>query len=92
MRKAARLVVEGKVQGVGFRWWTVGQASRLGLAGWVRNRRDGTVEILAIGDPAAIDQFAQVCAAGPAGARVDRVERRPAEDDGSAGFEDRPTV
>ena len=92
MRQAARLIVEGRVQGVGFRWWTLGEASRLGLAGWVRNRRDGGVEVLAMGDPAALDRLAELCAAGPPGARVDRLERLPADDDGSATFEQRPTV
>jgi acylphosphatase len=86
------MFIEGKVQGVGFRWWTVGEAARLGLAGWVRNRRDGRVEVLAIGDPAVLDRLAELCAAGPSGARVDRIERLPAEDDGSVGFEERPTL
>ena len=92
MREAARFIVEGRVQGVGFRWWTVREASRLGISGWVRNRRDGSVELLAIGEPAALDRLANRCAEGPSGARVDRVQRLAAEDDGSAGFEERSTV
>jgi acylphosphatase len=89
---AERLIVSGRVQGVGFRWWTRGQARRLGLRGWARNRSDGTVEILAIGPQAAIDRLAEACARGPEGARPHGVERAAATDDGSAGFEQRPTV
>ncbi len=88
---AERLSITGRVHGVGYRWWTIGTAGRLGLRGWVRNLPDGSVEILAIGDMAALDRLAAQCAAGPPGARVDAVERRPAEDDGSAGFRRHPT-
>lgn len=49
MADARRLTVRGRVQGVGFRAWTVREAKALGLDGWVRNRRDGTVEVLACG-------------------------------------------
>ncbi|MBS0295338.1 MAG: acylphosphatase [Proteobacteria bacterium] len=91
-RHAERLIVEGRVQGVGYRWWTLGQARRLGLYGWVRNRLDGTVEILAIGADAAIDALAEACRQGPSPARVSAVTRTPAEDDGAAGFVDRPTA
>jgi acylphosphatase len=90
-RNAESLLVVGKVQGVGFRWWTVGAAQRLGLSGWVRNLTDGTVEILAIGEPAAIDRLAQACREGPTGARVEDVERAPADDDGSKDFQEAPT-
>jgi len=51
---AMRLVVSGRVQGVGFRWWTQNTARALGVAGSVRNLPDGTVEILAQGDPDAV--------------------------------------
>jgi acylphosphatase len=86
------LEIEGRVQGVGFRWWTVGQAQQLGLSGWVRNRRDGSVEVLAIGEPQALEALAAACGKGPAHAEVRSVRRSPAEDDGSQGFEERPTV
>jgi acylphosphatase len=92
MREAERLIIEGRVQGVGFRWWTAGEASRLQLDGWVRNRADGSVEVLAIGHRPGLDRLAALCAAGPPGARVDRVERQEAEDDGSTGFSQRPAL
>ena len=90
--EATRLVIQGRVQGVGFRWWTVNEALRLGLRGWVRNRADGSVELLAIGEPAVLDRLAERCATGPAGAAVERVDRFPAEDDASFGFAQRPTA
>jgi acylphosphatase len=89
---AARLVVTGRVQGVGYRWWTVGTAQRLGLSGWVRNRRDGSVEIQANGPADRLDALALACETGPRAARVDAVQRFPAEDDGTSGFEERPTI
>jgi acylphosphatase len=91
-RQAVRLILEGRVQGVGYRWWTEREAARLGLEGWVRNRRDGTVELMAIGPPEALERLVARCATGPAGARVDRAVRSDAEDDGSIGFAQRPTV
>jgi acylphosphatase len=89
---AASFRIEGRVQGVGFRWWTVGEARRLGVAGWVRNRRDGSVEVLAIGDPDALAAMAKVLGEGPPGARVAHVTRYEARDDGSSGFEQHPTI
>ena len=91
-RTAASLRIEGRVQGVGYRWWAVGEAERLGLCGWARNRLDGSVEILAIGEPAAIDALEQACAEGPPAARVAGVRRSPAEDDGTHGFGQRHTI
>jgi acylphosphatase len=91
-RVAATLRIEGRVQGVGYRWWAVGEAQRLGLSGWARNRRDGSVEILAIGEPAAVAALERACASGPAAAQVTAVTRTPAEDDGAQGFRQRETV
>jgi acylphosphatase len=90
-RSAERLIVEGRVQGVGFRAWTVRTAERLGLDGWVRNRRDGSVEILAVGTTDAVDALAAAVAEGPPAARVDAVGRLEAQDDASEGFEERAT-
>jgi acylphosphatase len=92
VRRAETFRIEGRVQGVGYRWWAVGAARRLGLCGWVRNRRDGSVELLAIGDAEAIDRLAELCREGPPAAAVTAVSRTPAQDDGSESFEERATV
>lgn len=89
---AAVFRIEGRVQGVGYRWWAVGQARALGLRGWVRNRRDGSVELLAIGEAGALDALARACAEGPAAAAVTAVARSEAEDDGSREFTEKATV
>jgi acylphosphatase len=88
---AERLVIAGRVQGVWYRAWTVENATGLGLRGWVRNRADGTVEALLIGSRSAVDRMAERCREGPPKARVTDVERFPAADDGSRGFEQRRT-
>jgi acylphosphatase len=67
------LVVRGRVQGVGFRWFVRERARRWGLTGWVRNRADGTVEVAARGDPASLDGLRRDVAAGPPNAVVDSV-------------------
>jgi acylphosphatase len=89
---AARLVITGRVQGVGFRAWTQREARRRGLRGWVRNRSDGSVEALLIGDAASVDNLAEACRRGPIMARVDDVARAPAADDGSTDFAERSSV
>lgn len=78
-----RLAVSGRVQGVAFRVATQRVAIRLRVAGWVRNLPDGSVEILAQGDPLAIDELKAWCHQGPQGARVDRVaaQREIVQDD-----------
>jgi acylphosphatase len=92
VREARRIVVEGRVQGVGFRWWVVEQARGLGLDGWVRNRRDGSVEVLAIGEADAVARLGRACEAGPSAASVRSVTVEAAADDGSAGFEQKATL
>jgi len=91
-REAVRITVEGHVQGVGFRWWVVEQGRRLGLEGWVRNRRDGSVEVLAIGEVDDIVRLRGACGSGPAGATVRSVTVETATDDGSTGFEQKATL
>ena len=70
---ARHLRIEGRVHGVGYRDWLVREASRLGLYGWVRNRRDGSVEALVAGDEASVRSLLSSCRRGPALARVDRI-------------------
>jgi acylphosphatase len=89
---AARLVITGLVQGVGFRAWTRREADRRGLRGWVRNRSDGSVEALLIGEARAVDAMVDACGQGPGMAQVDGVSRAPAEDDGSKAFAERGTA
>ncbi|MCM8594630.1 acylphosphatase [Accumulibacter sp.] len=67
------LRVHGRVQGVGYRWTLCAEAERLGLSGWVRNRRDGSVEALVSGMPEAIDALVVWAWRGPSMARVERV-------------------
>ena len=66
--------VRGRVQGVGFRWWTRRRASDLGLRGTVRNRPDGSVEVHAAGEPDTLEAFAAELDVGPLGARVEGVD------------------
>ena len=68
-----RLLVSGRVQGVGFRWFVREAARRHRLAGWVRNRPDGTVELEASGEDGSVHQFLSVIREGPPGARVEEV-------------------
>lgn len=74
--KKVQLVVRGRVQGVYFRASTQREARRLGLTGWVRNRPDGSVEIVAEGEEVAIRELFGWAQKGPSAARVDRVETR----------------
>jgi acylphosphatase len=86
-----RLRITGKVQGVGYRIWAMRTAANLGLRGWVRNRRDGSVEVLVTGAPEAVAAMVEACRQGPRGARVSEVTAADAEDDGSLGFSALPT-
>jgi len=86
------LAVRGRVQGVFYRGWTVDQATELGLAGWVRNRRDGSVEILAEGPEEAVAALIERCRHGPPAARVDHVEVEEADEPAPPGFTQRPTL
>ena len=68
------VVVHGRVQGVGYRMWTEDLAERLGLEGWVRNRRDGSVEAVFAGPEQAVAKAIEACRRGPRGARVEAVD------------------
>ena len=82
---SVRFIVTGRVQGVGFRWFVVRRARALGLGGYVRNREDGSVEVVVLGEPDAVDQLAVALAEGPAAARVTKVVRSEAPDPVDAG-------
>ena len=73
-----QLEVTGVVQGVGFRWFTREAARRLGLAGWVRNKANGSVEILVDGSEALLERFIDEVSRGPEGAAVREVRRTAA--------------
>ncbi len=89
---ARRIVVHGRVQGVWYRGWAVDEARALGLDGWVRNRRDGTVELVAVGDEAAVDRMIARCRDGPPAARVEQIDVEETDETAPAGFAQRPTV
>ena len=67
------MLVTGMVQGVGFRYFTVMAARRYGLTGWVRNRRDGSVELEAQGEGIDLERFERAVEAGPRWSRVEHV-------------------
>ena len=87
-----RVRIRGRVQGVWYRGWTVDQARRLGLSGWVRNRSDGSVEAVFAGPERAVRAAIELCRQGPPGAEVrevtEQVEAEPVE----PGFRQAPTV
>ena len=92
MSAGARIRVTGRVQGVFFRNWTVDAAKALGISGWVRNRRDGSVEILAFGQEAALRELVGRCHRGPDAAQVERVHVEAAEGEAPEDFTREPTV
>jgi acylphosphatase len=73
-----RYIVKGRVQGVGFRWYVMREASALALRGWVRNTSAGHVEVLAAGTAQEHEALYSVLLRGPLGARVDAIERHDA--------------
>ena len=89
--KTLRVIIEGRVQGVWFRGWMVEQAQRLGIRGWVQNRRDGRVEALFSGPTADVDEMISACRDGPPLADVVTITEYPAEAPGGEGFHALPT-
>ena len=71
-----RVMIRGRVQGVGYRAWTEYTALDLGLEGWVRNRRDGTVEALFAGPQEEVETMLKACRQGPPGAHVEAIDRK----------------
>jgi len=84
---ARRIVVRGRVQGVNFRDATRRKADQLGVAGWVRNRSDGAVEIAAEGEPDAVESLVAYAREGPRSASVDDVEVSDSAPEGLSGFD-----
>jgi acylphosphatase len=82
----ARVRIRGRVQGVFFRAEARARAESLGLAGWIRNAPDGSVEAAFEGDEDRVRSMADWCRRGPRGARVDDVEVEPEEPTGETGF------
>ena len=91
-RTAVRPSVRGRVQGVGYRYWTTDQATALGLDGWVRNRADGSVEAVFAGDAAAVAEMVARCRKGPPFATVAELESAPEPNPVEPGFRMLPTV
>lgn len=90
--KSVRVRITGRVQGVWYRGWTVDRARELGLSGWVRNRRDGSVEAVFAGDEAAVDDMLARLREGPPAARVDDIAVTPAASPEEAEFRQLPTA
>ncbi len=83
---AKQIVVRGEVQGVGYRDWMMEQAERLGISGWVRNRRDGGVEALVAGDADAVEELSRLCRRGPQLAEVSSIVEELVEPPEHPGF------
>ena len=71
-----RVVIRGRVQGIGYRAWAEYEAHARGIAGWVRNRRDGSVEALFAGAQNDVGAMIEACREGPPGARIDAIDQR----------------
>ena len=92
MSLTRRLVIHGRVQGVFYRAWSLAEATSLGLRGWVRNRSDGSVEMLVHGSEADVTRMFALCQEGPPAARVDQVDVEQADEPVPSAFEKRPTL
>ena len=84
--RAVLVRIEGRVQGVWYRGWTVQEAVGRRLAGWVRNRSDGSVEALFAGPKPAVDEMVEACWRGPPSAKVTKVAVRPTNPPEQPGF------
>ena len=90
--RSVHLIITGRVQGVGFRDWLAGTARARDISGWVRNRRDGSVEAVLAGDAHALQKVLDACRDGPPMARVEDVTTEAAESPPRPGFEILPTA
>ncbi|WP_206435960.1 acylphosphatase [Altericroceibacterium xinjiangense] len=90
---ARHLRIHGRVQGVFYRAWAMRAAREISVSGWVRNRKDGTVEAFVQGDAAAVGRFVEQAREGSPAAQVSHIETSPAEPEaGLEGFTKKPTV
>jgi acylphosphatase len=87
-----RLRLRGLVQGVGFREWAIEEAKSRKLDGWVRNRRDDTVEMVISGADASVQDMLRVCTQGPPSARVEKIDITREDELPAAGFRRHPTL
>jgi acylphosphatase len=92
MSHTVRVVISGRVQGVGYRAWAEETARELGLSGWVRNRRDGSVEAMFMGHDDVVEEMLALCMEGPAGAAVADLETHVSADPVEPGFRMLPTA
>src|SRR5690349_10515618 len=90
--KSVRLIIQGRVQGVSYRYWTVTEATGRGLDGWVRNRRDGSVEAFISGPASAVDEMIEACRRGPRSARVTQLDVTDETTRAEPGFRQLPTA
>jgi acylphosphatase len=89
----ARLTITGRVQGVGYRDWVLSHGRLLGLTGWVRNRSDGSVEALIVGEESAVGRMIDACRRGPPAAQVEDIDIDPVDLDVlPEGFQRLPTT
>ena len=95
MKVTWHLRISGRVQGVGYRYALKSEAQANGINGWVRNRRDGTVEAVVQGDAQAVERIVSWAKHGPSGARVTQVDAQPAQgelDRSYDAFDEHPTA
>lgn len=90
--RSVHLIITGRVQGVGFRDWLAGTARARDISGWVRNRRDGSVEAVLAGDAQALQKVLDACRDGLPMARVEEIAVEEAEASPKPGFEILPTA
>jgi len=83
---AKRLIIRGRVQGVGYRAWMIAEATARGLSGWVANRRDGAVEALVYGETDVVEEMMRLCRRGPRLAEVTEIDEHLAEPPTEPGF------
>ena len=90
--KSVRIIIQGRVQGVWFRGWMIQQVNRLNIRGWVRNRRDGSVEALISGPLVEVDEMISACRQGPPVAHVTSLTEESCDPPEAEGFHGLPTV